>query len=62
MGGACNTNGGAYRVLVWKPVGKSHLEDLGVDRKMLLKWKFKKLDGACAGLVWLRTGTGGRLL
>jgi hypothetical protein len=34
MGGACSTCGerrGAYRVLVEKPEGKSHFEDLVVD-------------------------------
>jgi hypothetical protein len=39
MGGTCGTYGKkkiAYRVLVWKPEGSNHLEDLGVDGKMLL--------------------------
>jgi hypothetical protein len=27
-----------YRVLVAKPEGKDHLEDQGVDRRMLSKW------------------------
>jgi hypothetical protein len=31
---------GVYRVLVGRPEGKSHLEDLGVDGKIILKWIF----------------------
>jgi len=45
---------------VGKYEGKSHLEDPGVDGRVILKWIFSKLDvGACTGSSWLRTGTGG---
>jgi hypothetical protein len=40
----------ANSVLVGKPEGKSHLEELGADRSILLKWILKKRDG---GMVYI---------
>jgi len=37
-----------------------HLEDLGVDGKIILRWIFRKWDvRAWTGSIWLRMGTGG---
>jgi len=41
-----------------------HLEDQGVDRRITLRWIFRKWDGvkAWTGLIWLRIGkVGGHL-
>jgi hypothetical protein len=40
---------GAYRVLVGKPEGKDHLEDPGIDRRIILKWIFDRLTGGRGG-------------
>jgi hypothetical protein len=29
---------GAYRVLVGRPEIRNHLEELGIDRRIILKW------------------------
>jgi hypothetical protein len=51
---------GVYRLLVGKPEGKSHLEDPGIDGRIILRWIFRKWDvEAWTGLSWLRIGTGG---
>jgi hypothetical protein len=54
---------GAYRILLEELRERDHLEDLGVDGMVLLKWMFKKWGGRpWDGLNWFGIGTiGGRL-
>jgi hypothetical protein len=52
----------AYRILAQKPEGKDHLEDVGVDERIMLKFILNKWDGRLrTGLIWFRIGTSGGL-
>ena len=45
--------------MVGKAEGKNHLEDPGVDGRIILRWILKWDVRAWAGTIWLRIGTGG---
>jgi len=65
MGGACSSYGAEVHIRFW--LGdlreRDKLQDLGVDGRIILKWLLKQWDvGAWTGFIWLRIGTGGRLL
>jgi len=39
---------------------RDHLEDPGVDERIILKWTLRKWDGVTwTVLIWLKIGTGG---
>ena len=53
MGGTCSTHGESrdeYRVLWGNLREGGHLEDPGVDRRIILKWISEKWDG---GMDWI---------
>jgi len=54
----------AYRVLMGKSGERDYVEDLDVNRNVILKMILKDLDGMSmlTGLGWLRIGTSGGLL
>jgi len=48
------------RVLVEKPDRENHLEEPGVDGRIILRWIFRKWDvRAWTGFIQLRIGTSG---
>jgi len=52
-----------YRALVGKREGKNHLEDPGVDGRVILRKFFRKWNvNTLSGSIWLRIGTDGGLL
>jgi hypothetical protein len=53
---------GAYGILVGRPERRRRLGRPRRRLSIILKWVFKKWDGAWTGLSWFRIGTGGGLL
>ena len=53
--------GEVYRGFWWGNLkGRVHMEDSGVDGRIILRWIFRKWDvGALIGLIWLRIGISG---
>jgi hypothetical protein len=63
MGGACSTYGGrgeVYTGFWWGNLKeRDHLEDPGLDGRIILNGSSGSGLGAWTGLIWLRIGTGG---
>jgi len=60
MGGACSTYGGEVSVGWGILREREHLGDPGVDRRIILRWIFRKwYVRVWTGSSWLRIGTGG---
>jgi hypothetical protein len=50
----------AYNIFVGNPKGTDHLEDKGVDGKIILQWIVRRHGGKVwAGCICLRIGTNG---
>ena len=52
-GGTCSkyeVKSGAYRILVGRCDRNNHLEEIGVDERVILRWIFRKWDG---GTDWI---------
>jgi len=48
----------AYNVLVGKPEGKNHLEEPGIDGRIILNMDLQEVGwGVWTGLIWFRIGT-----
>jgi hypothetical protein len=66
MGRVCGTNGGEkmHTGFWWGKVReKDHLEDKGVDERVIIKWILRKSVGKTwTGLICFGTGTVGELL
>jgi hypothetical protein len=53
----------AFKIVVGKPEGKNHLEDLGIDGRIILKLILWKWGGSVwIRFIWFGTGNCGRLL
>ena len=60
MGEACGTYEGRVDVLAGNLREIDHLEEPGVDGRIILRWIFRQWNvGSWTGLIWLRVGTGG---
>jgi hypothetical protein len=52
-----------YKTLVWKLKGRDHLEDLGVDGRIMLEWILNKYIGRMwTRFIWLRIEASARFL
>jgi hypothetical protein len=52
-----------YKILVRKPEGNNHSDDLGVDVRIILEWILAKQDEKLwTACIWFRVRIGGQVL